>query len=202
MIDVIVVRVFDPDPERLGRFSVDPIVPLEIGFDRENDPQDGPRDRLDRRAYVQRRNLMDVFLDLRSHALVVYHQTYVLGIHLLQLVNGKSSVLELTEDFEWQRKLSEWILEVPQALLDHLAQLQQPTGPQRPVPAQRHLEQRSNDSRCVLHNIRLVGYEREAFEPGARDVRLQQNVHLPVNVFRAAKRLHSARLVKMSVEFR
>ncbi len=62
------------------------------------------------------------------------------------------------------------------------------------VPIHTHLEQGPGDPGPVLHNVVEVGDEGEGIDPPARQVRLQQDVHLPVHVLGPARRLREKKM--------
>ena len=84
MIDMVVVRVLNPDPERLGKLSMDSVVPVELRLDRQYDSEHGARDWLDRSIDVQQRYPFCTLLHTRAHVNVTHHVT--LMIYLSQTV--------------------------------------------------------------------------------------------------------------------
>ena len=73
VIDVIVVRILHPDPERLRRGTVVTVLPAEIGLDGESYPEYGASDRLDDGIQLDDRDVAGTFLDDLAHADVLHH---------------------------------------------------------------------------------------------------------------------------------
>lgn len=75
MIHVVVVRIFNPDPERLASLSMCTVVPLEGAKDLQHDTQDSACYWLNRRLNVQQWNLTDAIFDTCTHVDVTDHVT-------------------------------------------------------------------------------------------------------------------------------
>jgi len=76
MVHVVVVRIFNPDPEWLTGLSMCTVIPLEIAKNLQHNTQHRASDWLDGRLDVQLRNLTDTVLDSCTHVNVSDHVTY------------------------------------------------------------------------------------------------------------------------------
>ena len=100
VVDVIVVRILHPDPERFRRGTVVTILPAEIGLDGETYPEYGASDRLDDCIQFDDRDVAGTFLDDLAHADVLHHVACggtawrkMIGLHLFNLNDTHPSSL-------------------------------------------------------------------------------------------------------------
>lgn len=77
MIHVVVVGIFNPDPERLTSLSMCTVIPLECAENLEDNSQHSACYWLNRSLDIQQRNLSDTVLDSCTHADVADHLTYI-----------------------------------------------------------------------------------------------------------------------------
>jgi len=76
MVHVVVVRIFNPDPERLTSLSMCVVIPLESAKDLEYHTQDSTCYWLNRRFNIQHWYLKDTVFDSSTHVDVTDHVTY------------------------------------------------------------------------------------------------------------------------------
>ena len=84
---------------------------------------------------------------------------------------------------------------VPHLSLDRLSKLENSAGQKRPIFPQDNFEESARNSARVRDDVVHVRLEGEGGDAAARDVSLQQDVHLAVNVFGAAGNLKKNRFV-------
>ena len=76
VINVVIVRILDPNPPRFRRGSMNLIVPLKLGLDCQAHSKNSPRDWLNAGSQWYRRNLLDAVLHRSAHAWVFDHVTW------------------------------------------------------------------------------------------------------------------------------
>jgi len=67
VIHEVILRIFHPDPERLGKLPVDAVVPVELRLHGQYDPEDGARDWLDGRVNGQQWDPFRALPHARAH---------------------------------------------------------------------------------------------------------------------------------------
>ena len=85
---------------------------------------------------------------------------------------------------------------MPELFLKRFANVQQPTGHDRPSALDHNFEYSSHDSRRILVDIRRIADQRKPVHSTPRYVRLDEDVHFARAVLRAAHDWKNARLVQ------
>ena len=76
VINVVIVRILDPDPPRFRSRPVNLVVPLKLRLDGQAHSKNSPRDWLNAGSQWYRRNLFNAVLHRSAHAWVFDHVTW------------------------------------------------------------------------------------------------------------------------------
>ena len=83
------------------------------------------------------------------------------------------------------RMLLQWVFKIPHLSLNGLGHFQNPPGQKWPVFAKYDFKQSPSDSTSVRNNVILIRNQRKRIHSASRNVGLDQNVDLSMNIFRS-----------------